>query len=145
MTIVRAVLESELPQVLDLIDEFDRKTSPRPSTKVLSATYSKLLESGGCVLGAIIDGSVVGTCTVAICPNFSWECRPYAVIENVVVTEQLRHKGIGRAILKQAVDFAKEQGCYKVALMTGSKRVETHRFYEASGFVGSKTGFQIRF
>lgn len=37
-----------------------------------------------------------------------------------------------------------EAGCYKVMLMTGSKRPETLRFYADAGFEQSKTGFQIR-
>ena len=38
-----------------------------------------------------------------------------------------------------------EAGCYKVMLMTGSKRASTHAFYRACGFVADdKTGLVAR-
>lgn len=49
-------------------------------------------------------------------------------------------------MLQKAQEIAKERGCYKVTLMTGSKKEETLRFYEKAGFErGSKTGFIVRF
>jgi len=53
---------------------------------------------------------------------------------------------LGKAIIDKAVDYAKEQNCYKVMLQSSSKRIEAHKFYEKIGFDGdSKRGFQIRF
>ena len=38
------------------------------------------------------------------------------------------------AKLKEALSRAWKSGCYKAMLLTGSKRPETHRFYEQCGF-----------
>ena len=43
-----------------------------------------------------------------------------------------------------AIERAWEADCYKVMLMTGSKKSSTLAFYEAAGFEQSKTGFQVR-
>ncbi len=96
-------------------------------------------------MGAFLDGKIIGTCTVNLCANLSWSGRPYAIIENVIVAPDHRGKGIGTAILHFAQNFAQESGCYKVALMTGSRKPETLKFYEGAGFSGNKTGFQKRF
>jgi hypothetical protein len=47
-------------------------------------------------------------------------------------------------LLGDALAAAWDRGCYKVMLMTGSKKPETLAFYEAVGFQQTKTGFQIR-
>jgi GNAT superfamily N-acetyltransferase len=76
---------------------------------------------------------------------FSWTGRPYAIIENVIVSRVQRNKGIGKALLNRAANLAESKNCYKVALMTGSKELSTLKFYESAGFKGDKQGFQRRF
>ena len=141
---IRKVKLAEITNVLDLIDEFNRATAERPTEIELSDIYQSLVSNGGCVVGAFVEGKMVGTCTINICPNFSWGGQPYAMIENVIVTQSQRGKGIGKALLNFAKDYAMSAGCYKVALMTGSKKPETLQFYESAGFSGDKVGFQVR-
>lgn len=142
---IREVGFSELEQVLSLYDEYKRKKSPWPSRQEQQDIFEQLRASGGCVLVAVVGSSVVGTCTLNVCPNFSWSGRPYAIIENVVVTHTQRNKGIGKALLNRAATLAESKGCYKVGLMTGSKEISTLKFYESAGFKGDKQGFQRRF
>ncbi|MES2626733.1 MAG: GNAT family N-acetyltransferase [Pseudomonadota bacterium] len=141
----RKVTLSELDGVLDLIDQFDRPVSPRPDDATLEEIFRKIQQAGGTVVGAFLDDKVIGTCTVNVCANLSWTGRPYAIIENVIVAPDYRRQGVGKALLSFAQKFAQESGCYKVALMTGSKKPETLKFYEAAGFSGNKIGFQKRF
>lgn len=142
---IREVELTEIAGVLSLIDEYDRPLSPQPSDEQASGIYDAIVQGGGCIIGAFIDTKMVGTCTVNISANLSWSGRPFAIVENVIVSKTYRNKGIGKAILRFAVAFAQQAGCYKVALMTGSKDPATHRFYESAGFSGNKTGYQIRF
>jgi GNAT superfamily N-acetyltransferase len=142
---VRKVTLNELTGVLDLIDQYDRPVSTRPSATALARIFASIQQAGGAVVGAFVDGKLVGTCTVNMCANLSWSGRPYAIIENVIVAPAERGKGIGKAVLQYAQHFAHEAGCYKVALMTGSKKPETLKFYEGAGFRADKIGFQRRF
>jgi GNAT superfamily N-acetyltransferase len=142
---IRELKLSEVEQVLALYDEYERQKSPWPTKQEQQNIFEQLNHSGGCVLVAIVDLSVVGTCTLNLCPNFSWSGRPYAIIENVIVTRTQRNIGIGKALLNHAVHLAESKGCYKVALMTGSKELSTLKFYESAGFKGDKQGFQRRF
>ena len=143
---VRQLELGEIEYVLALIDQYDRPMSERPARERINGNYAAIKESGGCVIGALGEGDkLLGTCTVNVCPNLSWSGRPYAIIENVIVAEGHRGQGIGKAVLQYATDFARRAGCYKVALMTGSKDPAIHRFYGSAGFSASKQGYQVRF
>lgn len=142
---IREVLPNELDQILDLLDHFDRPRSPRPDSSELEQILLKIQASKGTILAAFLDAQAIGTCTINVCPNLSWAGRPYAIIENVMVAPANRGNGVGTALLKFAQQYAQDLGCYKIALMTGSKRASTLEFYEKAGFTGDKTGFQRRF
>jgi GNAT superfamily N-acetyltransferase len=81
-----------------------------------------------------LDGRLVATCYLNFIPNMTRNVSPYCIIENVVTEQELRNKGLGKAIVRHALDFAWQLGCYKVMLQTGSKRESTHKFYKSCGF-----------
>ena len=69
-----------------------------------------------------IDGKVVSTVQMAIVENLTHNIRPFAVIENVVTHAEYRGKGYASALLQKATEIAKERGCYKLFLETGSNK-----------------------
>ncbi len=141
---IRKMTINEVNTVFDLIETFDRDKSSRPSEDEVFSILNSLDKLGGGVLVAELNDKVVGTCTIAICPNLSWAGRPYAMIENIIVSNFHQRQGIGTALLKEAEAMAKNANCYKVALMTGLNRDESIKFYESVGFTGNKKGFQRR-
>jgi GNAT superfamily N-acetyltransferase len=92
-----------------------------------------------------IDGVVLATTYLNVVPNLTRSASPYAVIENVVVDEAHRGRGLGKKILERALRTAWEAGCYKAMLMTGSHNPAVHSFYRASGFSSdAKTAYLAR-
>ena len=90
-------------------------------------------------------GRVVSSVTLVLIENLTHGMRPYALIENVVTHRDFRGKGHASALLAEAARLAEEAGCYKIMLLTGSKRESTLRFYEQNGFLrGEKTGLLKR-
>jgi len=77
--------------------------------------------------------SLVGALVLLIVPNLTHGGRPWAQIENVVVESSKRRHGIGRKLIDSAIAHAREQGCYKVQLISGTKP-EQISFYRDSGF-----------
>ena len=80
------------------------------------------------------EGSVAATAYLNLIPNLTRGASPYAVIENVVVDENLRGTGLGKQLMAATLDAAWTAGCYKAMLMTGSKRPSTLGFYRTCGF-----------
>lgn len=94
-------------------------------------------------LVAETDGEVAGSVVLVIVPNLGHGGAPYAVVENVVVDEAWRGRGIGKALMEEAVERARLAGVYKLALCSNVEREEAHRFYLAAGMKQTHAGFEV--
>ena len=89
-----------------------------------------------------VDGKIVSSCVCVIIPNLSRGVRPYAFVENVVTHADYRKKGYAHECLDYAKQIAQKENCYKMMLLTGSKKPETLAFYEHAGYNSTdKTAF----
>ena len=89
-----------------------------------------------------IDGQIVSSCVCVIIPNLTRNVRPYAFVENVVTHANYRKKGYAGECLDYARKIAERENCYKMMLLTGSKKPETLHFYEKAGYNSTdKTAF----
>ncbi|KYC38869.1 GCN5 family acetyltransferase [Scytonema hofmannii PCC 7110] len=140
---VRLIARDELPQLLLLYSHLNPVDAPLPSDDVLQSLWDKILSDPRLYyIVADLSGQLVATCHLIIVPNLTRGARPYGIIENVVTHSDYRQMGIGTQVLHYALNLAWKQQCYKVMLLSGSKREETLRFYEQAGFQrGVKTGF----
>ena len=142
---IRMATIGDLPRLLELYKEL-QPLDPPVSLAEASAVWERAAGSGVTYFVAESLGQVVAACYIAIIPNITRGCSPIGFVENVVTAAKHRRQGIGRKLLEAAVEFARSQGCYKVALQSGNKRSDAHLFYEAVGFDGdSKRAFEIRF
>jgi ribosomal protein S18 acetylase RimI-like enzyme len=57
-----------------------------------------------------------------------------ARVEDVVVDEAMRGKGIGEALMRHALNMAREAGADGVALTSNPKREAANRLYQRLGF-----------
>jgi GNAT superfamily N-acetyltransferase len=90
-------------------------------------------------------GQMVSSASMIIIKNLTRDMRPYALIENVVTNPEHRNKGYAGRLLKRAVEIAKENNCYKIMLLSGSKSESTLNVYKKAGFSDTeKTGFIMR-
>lgn len=95
------------------------------------------------ILNALINQKIVGTITGIICEDLYGDCSPYLVIENFIVDEQQRRKGIGRKLLSTLESIAKQNGCCQVILITDTERSDAQAFYESCGYPkGKNVGYK---
>ena len=80
------------------------------------------------------DGRIVGSYALLVMDNLRHLGAKSAVIEDVVVDPVLHRRGIGRAMMADAVDRCRAKGCYKVALSSNIRSARAHAFYESLGF-----------
>jgi len=132
---IGALAPHDLDALLALYAHLNPADAPLPERPAVEAAWQELLTSPryNC-FGVYLENTLVSTCTLATVPNLTRGCKPYGLIENVVTHPAHRNKGHGKAVLAHALSFAWAQGCYKVMLLTGSKREAVYRFYEAAGF-----------
>ena len=89
-----------------------------------------------------VDGKIVASCVCVVIPNLTRNVRPYAFVENVVTHADYRKKGYATDCLNYAKHIAKENNCYKMMLLTGSKEESTLNFYRNAGYNSTdKTAF----
>lgn len=149
LPLVRPAGRSDLDAILGLLEELwwdpprDGGT-PAPGDAV--RTWESILgQDGHFVLVAEVAGEIVGTADLLIVVNLTHELRPWAIVEHLVVATHARRRGIGRALLADAVARAEAAGCYKVQLLSRKERSDAHRFYEAVGFERAADGFRRYF
>jgi len=104
------------------------------------AKYQAMLEDDAYFLAAAKDGDeILGVATGTCCRTLSV---PFLVIEDVVVKEGMRGKGIGHLLMEAMDRFALEKNCMYSILVSSGFRHDAHRFYENCGFVDEVRGFR---
>ncbi len=81
-----------------------------------------------------VDKQVVASIQMAIIESLTHNVSSFAIIENVVTHADYRNRGYASALLAKATEIAKEKGCYKMSLETGSNKESTLNFYRKNGF-----------
>lgn len=82
-----------------------------------------------------VIGSAIGICCKCLAVAF-------LVIEDLVVKDGLRGKGIGKKLMQSLDEFAKRKQCAYAILVSSDFRKEAHKFYENIGFTDSVRGFR---
>lgn len=57
-----------------------------------------------------------------------------SIIEDVIVDESMRRRGIGEALVLQAIELAREAGAEGVSLTSNPKREAANQLYRSMGF-----------
>ena len=133
MISIKAIELSDLEEYAALCDELFGSITNRVE---LEKMVKKIAANPDYLLVGIIDekkqllGSVMGI----MCIDTVGECRPFMVIENLVVSKKNRRQGVGKKLVSYIEECARERNCYFVMLMSLAKRTEAHMFYESIGY-----------
>ncbi len=136
---------NDLNSILALYKDLSPDDFPLSIDKA-ECIYTEILDNNAFkILVCEYREMIVASCVLSIIPNLTRGGSSYALIENVITQKRFRKKGFGTKIINYALELADELGCYKVMLLTGSKKEATHRFYTKIGFSGTdKTAYVIK-
>ena len=139
---VREAEKGDLNAILELYLDLHEKSIPERNGH-LESTWDRIIgDPDHHLIVNEVDGRIVSSCVCVIIPNLTRNARPYAFVENVVTRRENRGKGYAGECMDYAKRIAEKENCYKMMLLTGSKKQETLRFYEKAGYNSSdKTAF----
>ena len=117
------------------IESLYRELVSDPLIRVLPEQVAALSESPtSFLLVAESHGIVCGTILFAICPDAMYGTQPFGVVENIIVTQARRGRGIGRLLLDHVEHLALTHHCTKLMLLSSTSREEAHAFFRRNGF-----------
>lgn len=123
----------------ELVDAFERlvpqlsSSSPPPT----AAQLEEMVAAPGTFVLVAADGDrIVGSLTLVV---FRIPTGMRAWIEDVVVDEAGRGRGVGEALNRVALDVARDHGCRTVDLTSRPSREAANRLYRRLGFVARET------
>lgn len=122
-----------VPAMAALVRQLSR-SSPPPSP----AEVEEIVRSPAChlLVARDGDGTIVGTLTLAV---FRIPTGLRAWIEDVVVDEAARGRGVGAALTNAAIRVANGRGARTVDLTSRPSREAANRLYQRLGFVARET------
>jgi len=142
---IRMVNKNDLPALQELyLNHHDAEIMPI-TTETMRLWESILDDPGYHILICEEMGKIVSSVTLVIIKNLTRQMRPHALIENMVTSPDYRNKGYARLLLNQAIEMAREQNCYRIMFISGSKNESTLSFYRNSGFTDTeKSAFVMK-
>lgn len=139
---IREITDKDFDGLMKLYMQLHDNPMPEETEEITSLWRRILDDKSHHIIVADIDGKIVSSCVCVIIPNLTHGQRPYAFVENVVTDENYRKQGLATACLDYAKEIAVSENCYKMMLLTGSKKESTLNFYERAGYnCNDKTAF----
>lgn len=139
---IREAVKEDLKELLELYLYLHEESIPEDSEHLRNTWNQIINDPNHHIILNVIDGKIISSCVCVIIPNLTRNVRPYAFVENVVTHEAYRGKGYAGECLDYAKRIALDNNCYKMMLLTGSKKPETWHFYEKAGYNrNDKTAF----
>ncbi len=129
---IRKLIEDDLVSLAVLYQQFWGEVS---SLEKMRTTFQRLKKNPDYIfLVAEKQNRLVGSAMGIICEELYGDCKPFMVVEDVIVDKHHRRLGIASSLMKELERCAAKHNCSYIIFVTESERTEAHRFYESLGY-----------
>lgn len=130
MEIRKAKIEDN-DRVFELLNELYEN---KMNYNVFSEIYKeKINDKGSYYICAVEDEKIVGILISEISVKLH-RAKKQSFIENLIIDKNYRSRGIGKLLLQDAIEYARNQDCEVIELTSRILNENAHRFYENNNF-----------
>jgi ribosomal protein S18 acetylase RimI-like enzyme len=129
---IERLTEYDLAPLAELFRQFwGEKSSPEK----MRSTFSRLATNPAYILLAAKQNDLlVGFAMGIICEELYGNCKPFMVIEDVIVDKNQRGNGVGSALMRELEKCAIDHDCFQIIFVTEANRTEALGFYRSLGY-----------
>lgn len=140
---VRAAVSKDAAAICMLVREL-AQANGEESVVTPEFVRGYLCSPGCAVLLAEAEGRVIGLLSYWIHPNL-YHAGPTALIEELIVTSDMRGSGVGERLVTVAIEMARQAGCAEASVSTMFQNEHAQRFYRRLGFGDDALLLEIHF
>lgn len=138
--------EADIPDLIDLLAvlfSIEQDFSPDPDKQRRGLTALLASPTGHIAIARDPSSRAVGMATAQLVISTA-EGAPSAWIEDVVVREDFRGRGLGRALLDAVLAWARTQGAVRAQLLADLDNAPALAFYDRIGWQPTRLGARRR-
>jgi len=148
---ITSAKKDDFKQIVDLLDEISESIRSKRgwsnytlNTKRTSQRniFQNILNSESKIFVARKNNEIIGLINMQIINNIrhGWK---RAHLEEVVVRNDFRRKGVGTKMLSAVIEFCKKKNISVIKLLCGRQLNEGQQFYEKNGFLFTDKGYRL--
>ena len=129
---ITRLTEHDLAGLAEIFKQFwDEKSS----LEKMRLTFPRLSANPAHILlAAKQDDRLIGFVMGIVCEELYGDCKPFMVVEDLIVDKNSRRGGVGSALMQELEKCAVDRDCCQIIFVTEADRTEAHRFYKSLGY-----------
>lgn len=142
--VIRKLEKNEIDSLLELYKHYTSEENVPELTEKTKIEIWEAITQNPCVNYFVIETNdkIIASCILTITPSFIRGGKAFGFIEHVVVHSDYRQNGYAQKILNHVMDYAWENSCTEVMLLSGSYNQKAHQLYRKLEFdENRKKGF----
>ena len=128
----KRVSAEDAPALCDLYYQLTKEHPDEELTRSLLQTIAD--DRNYYIFGEYDEGALVGTVTLSRCIDLTGDGRFYFSLENFVVDEKQRRKGVGKFLLEEAESFARSENARYFCFTSSAARTDALVYRERLNF-----------